>query len=227
VRAPIVHLYLGYQRVDDRLPAYLSLPAEPLQAWRAQDFRFLDCRISMQGPQPEKVPLKNTWEPINAVLEHMTGISVRHGRKSSDRTDGYVGQVAADLIAQSRSHPGSRALTDPGTPPISSPWVHEIINCPSHESSCRIRFLRTSDRLADAIAESIVTAAVRRSRCMVESKWPSTRLRLRRRPDCRGWQQVEIEQIVRNVYRAAGYGGSWKPEPGNPGHDRRLSGKNC
>ena len=29
-----------------------------------------------------------------------------------------------------------------------------------------------------------------------------------------GAQPVEIEKIVRNVYRVAGYGGPWKPEPG-------------
>jgi hypothetical protein len=27
-------------------------------------------------------------------------------------------------------------------------------------------------------------------------------------------QPVEIEKVVRHVYRAAGYGGRWKPEPG-------------
>jgi S-adenosylmethionine synthetase len=72
------------------------------------------------------------------------------------------------------------------------------------------------DRLADAIAESIVTAAVRqRSDALVG-------VEVAVHTDCvfvdgriaaapRG---IDIEEIVRDVYRGAGYGGSWKPEPG-------------
>ena len=72
------------------------------------------------------------------------------------------------------------------------------------------------DRLADAIAESIVTAAVRQKRDAlvgVEVAVHTDCVFV----DCRiaaGWPPVEIEKIVRNVYRVAGYGGSWKPEPG-------------
>ena len=48
-----------------------------------------------------------------------------------------------------------------------------------------------------------------------ESKWPSTPIASSSTARiAAGAQPVEIEKIVRNVYRAAGYGGPWKPEPG-------------
>ena len=71
------------------------------------------------------------------------------------------------------------------------------------------------DRLADAIAESIVTAAVReRSDALVG-------VEVAVHTDCvfvdgriaAGSQPVDIEKIVRDVYRSAGYGGSWNPDP--------------
>ena len=72
------------------------------------------------------------------------------------------------------------------------------------------------DRLADAIAESIVTAAVRQKPDALVG------VEVAVNTDCvfidgriaAGAQPVDIEKIVRNVYRAAGYGGQWKPEPG-------------
>jgi S-adenosylmethionine synthetase len=72
------------------------------------------------------------------------------------------------------------------------------------------------DRLADAIAESIVTAAVRQKHDALVG------VEVAVHTDCvfvdgriaAGPQPVHIEKIVRNVYRAAGYGGPWKPEPG-------------
>jgi S-adenosylmethionine synthetase len=71
------------------------------------------------------------------------------------------------------------------------------------------------DRLADAIAESIVTVAVRqRSDALVGVEVAVS-------TDCvfvdgriaAGTIPVDIGKIVRQVYRAAGYGGPWKPEP--------------
>ena len=72
------------------------------------------------------------------------------------------------------------------------------------------------DRLADAIAESIVTAAVRQKPDALVG------VEVAVHTDCvfvdgriaAGAQPIDIEKIVRNVYRAAGYGGPWKPEPG-------------
>jgi S-adenosylmethionine synthetase len=71
------------------------------------------------------------------------------------------------------------------------------------------------DRLANAIAESIVTAAVRQKPDALVG------VEVAVRTDCvfvdgriaAGAQPVDIEKIVRNVYRAAGYGGSWNPDP--------------
>jgi S-adenosylmethionine synthetase len=71
------------------------------------------------------------------------------------------------------------------------------------------------DRLADAIAESIVTAAVR------ESPDALVGVEVAVHTDCvfvdgriaAGTQPVEIGKIVREVYRAVGYGGPWTPEP--------------
>ena len=72
------------------------------------------------------------------------------------------------------------------------------------------------DRLADAIAESIVAAAVRQKPDALVG------VEVAVHTDCvfidgriaAGSQPVDIEQIVRDVYRAAGYGGSWNPDPG-------------
>jgi S-adenosylmethionine synthetase len=72
------------------------------------------------------------------------------------------------------------------------------------------------DRLADAVAESIVTAAVRQKPDGLVG------VEVAVHTDCvfvdgriaAGAQPVDIEKIVRNAYRAAGYGGSWNPDPG-------------
>ena len=72
------------------------------------------------------------------------------------------------------------------------------------------------DRLADAIAESIVTAAVRQKPDALVG------VEVAVHTDCvfvdgriaTGSQPVDIEKIVRDVYRAAGYGGPWNPDPG-------------
>jgi S-adenosylmethionine synthetase len=71
------------------------------------------------------------------------------------------------------------------------------------------------DRLADAIAESIVTAAVRQKADALVG------VEIAVHTDCvfidgriaAGPQSVDIEKIVRDVYRVAGYGGLWKPDP--------------
>ena len=71
------------------------------------------------------------------------------------------------------------------------------------------------DRLADAIAESIVTAAVRQKPDALVG------VEVAVHTDCvfvdgriaAGSQPVDIEKIVRDVYRAAGYGGSWISGP--------------
>ena len=71
------------------------------------------------------------------------------------------------------------------------------------------------DRLADAIAESIVTAAVRQKPDALVG------VEVAVHTDCvfvdgriaAGSQPVDIEKIVRDVYRAAGYGGPWTPDP--------------
>ena len=72
------------------------------------------------------------------------------------------------------------------------------------------------DRVADAIAESIVTAAVRQKPDALVG------VEVAVHTDCvfvdgriaAGPGSIDIEKIVRDVYRAAGYGGSWNPDPG-------------
>ncbi len=72
------------------------------------------------------------------------------------------------------------------------------------------------DRLADAIAESIVTAAVRQKPDALVG------VEVAVHTDCvfvdgriaAGPGSIDIEKIVRDVYRAAGYGGPWNPDPG-------------
>jgi hypothetical protein len=84
-----------------------------------------------------------------------------------------------------------------------------------------------TDRLADAIAESIVTAAVRQKpdalvgvevAVHIDSVFVDGGI-------AAGSQPVDIDKIVRDVYRAGGYGAPWNPDPGeNPRDDRPLSG---
>jgi len=72
------------------------------------------------------------------------------------------------------------------------------------------------DRLADAIAEAIVTAAVRQKPDALVGVEVAVHI------DCvfidgriaAGQRRVGIGEIVRDIYQAAGYGGSWTPEPG-------------
>ena len=71
------------------------------------------------------------------------------------------------------------------------------------------------DRLADAIAESIVTAAVRQKPDALVG------VEVAVHTDCvfidgriaAGSQPVDIKKIVWDVYRTAGYGGPWNPDP--------------
>jgi S-adenosylmethionine synthetase len=69
--------------------------------------------------------------------------------------------------------------------------------------------------LADAIAESIVTAAVRQRfdalvgvEVAVHTDCVFVDGRIAAAP-----RSIDIEEIVRDVYRVAGYGGPWKPDP--------------
>jgi S-adenosylmethionine synthetase len=71
------------------------------------------------------------------------------------------------------------------------------------------------DRLADAIAESIVTVALKQKpdalvgvEVAVHTDGVFVDGRI-----AAGGQPVEIEKIVRQVYRAAGYSDFWRPEP--------------
>jgi S-adenosylmethionine synthetase len=72
------------------------------------------------------------------------------------------------------------------------------------------------DRLADAVAESIVTAAVQ------QKPGALVGVEVAVHNDCvyvdgriaAGTHPVDIEKIVRNVYRAAGYDDQWTPDPG-------------
>jgi S-adenosylmethionine synthetase len=72
------------------------------------------------------------------------------------------------------------------------------------------------DRLADTIAESIVTAAVWQEPDALVG------VEVAVHTDCvfvdgriaGGVRPIDVEKIVGNVYRAAGYGDSWKPVPG-------------
>jgi len=133
VRAPIVHLYLDISGSMTACLPYLSAACrDPFKRGELKIFRFLDCRISMQGPQLNKVPLKNTWGPTsNAVLEHMTGISVRQRPKVIlIATDGYGGARSHRPDSESRSHPGSRCPDGFRARRRSPAWVHEIIQLP-------------------------------------------------------------------------------------------------
>ena len=73
------------------------------------------------------------------------------------------------------------------------------------------------DRLADAIAEGIVTAALQQKRDALVG------VEVAVHRGCvfidgriaAGPTRVDVDRIVRDVYQRAGYGGPWMPAPGN------------
>ena len=73
------------------------------------------------------------------------------------------------------------------------------------------------DRLADAIAEGIVTAALQQKRDALVG------VEVAVHRGCvfidgriaAGPTRVDVDRIVREVYTRAGYGGAWMPAPGN------------
>ena len=58
------------------------------------------------------------------------------------------------------------------------------------------------DKLCDAIADSLVQEAVHRDHLYVTG-----------RIACEGAETIDVEAIVRDVYRSAGYGEDWLPVP--------------
>jgi S-adenosylmethionine synthetase len=74
------------------------------------------------------------------------------------------------------------------------------------------------DKLADAIADAIVeAAAAREARALVgvEVAVHRHRVFITGRVACEGAAEIDIPHLVRDVYRSAGYGGEWDPEPDN------------
>ena len=72
------------------------------------------------------------------------------------------------------------------------------------------------DRLADAIAESIVTAALQQKRDAlvgVEVAVHRSCIFIDGRIAA-GSERVDLDRIVREVYQRAGYGNQWIPNPG-------------
>ena len=72
------------------------------------------------------------------------------------------------------------------------------------------------DKLSDAIADAIVSAAAaRETRALVgvEVAVHRRRVLVTGRVACEGADAIDIPNLVREVYRSAGYGGAWDPLP--------------
>lgn len=72
------------------------------------------------------------------------------------------------------------------------------------------------DKLCDAIADALVAEAGRRERralCGVEVAVHRRSVFVTGRIACRGAEEIDVEEIVRDVYRSAGYGEHWGPAP--------------
>jgi S-adenosylmethionine synthetase len=72
------------------------------------------------------------------------------------------------------------------------------------------------DKLADAIADALVQAAVARQRealCALEVAVHRDAVYLTGRLACEGADRIDVASIVRDVYASAGFGGAWRPAP--------------
>lgn len=82
------------------------------------------------------------------------------------------------------------------------------------------------DKLADAIADTLVQAAVEREAkalCAIEVAVHRDAVYLTGRLACEGSEQLDLTALVRGVYRSAGYGGRWLPAP----QDVQVLGNLC
>lgn len=82
------------------------------------------------------------------------------------------------------------------------------------------------DKLADAVADALVEAAIARQPqafCAIEVAVHRDTVYLTGRLACEGSDQIDIPSIVRDVYRSAGYGERWKPAP----EDLKVEGNLC
>ena len=220
LRVPIVHLYLDVSGSMTECLPYLSAACrEPFKRGELKIFAFSTVVSELKGHDLSKAPMRNTWgTDINAVLEHVTSHSCEAPAEGHlDRHRRIRGARSQRPDCQARSHPGGGCPDSPRAcrrPPTMGPRndptsqtmnQHAEYVSPGHP-----------DRLADAIAESIVTAAVRQKPDALVG------VEVAVHTDCvfvdgriaAGSQPVDIEKIVRDVYRAAGYGGSWNPDPG-------------
>jgi len=85
-----------------------------------------------------------------------------------------------------------------------------------HVRSAEFVFPGHPDKLADAIADAVVQEAGRRERRAlvgVEVAVHRDRVFVTGRVACRDAEQIDVEAVVRDVYRSAGFGGGWDPRP--------------
>ena len=81
------------------------------------------------------------------------------------------------------------------------------------------------DKICDAIADALVAEAIQREpRALVgvEVAIHRNHVVVTGRIGCRGAQEIDVDAIVRDVYRSAGYGDDWYPAPGDLKIDNQL-----
>ena len=218
LRVPIVHLYLDVSGSMTECLPYLSAACrEPFKRGELKIFAFSTVVSELKGHDLSKAPMQNTWgTDINASSAHHWHPYQAPAESHINRHRWICGARSQRPDCQTQSHASSRcpnSFRACRRPPTVGPRndqttqtmkQHAEYVSPGHP-----------DRLADAIAESIVTAAVRQKPDALVG------VEVAVHTDCvfvdgriaGGSQAVDIEKIVRNVYRAAGYGGSWNPDP--------------
>jgi S-adenosylmethionine synthetase len=89
---------------------------------------------------------------------------------------------------------------------------------PPSKSTAEFVFPGHPDKLSDAIADVIVQEAARREKRAlvgVEVAVHRDSVFVTGRIACEGAEEIDIPEIVRDVYRSAGYGVDWSPNPGD------------
>src|ERR1700730_15543354 len=173
---------------------------------------------SEQGPDEEYLGNRHQlcarahdWDPCQAPAESHFDRHRRIRGARSHRPD-----------CESQSHPGSRCL-DGFRAHRRSPAVGSRNDSTAQAMNHHAEYVSPGhpDRLADTIAESIVTSAVWQKpdtlvgvEVAVHTDCVFADGRIADGRIAGGAQPIDVEKIVGNVYRAAGYGGPWKPEPG-------------
>jgi S-adenosylmethionine synthetase len=102
------------------------------------------------------------------------------------------------------------------SPTMSQPCIYEEQTMSNITHTAEFVFPGHPDKLSDAIADALVQEASRREKRAlvgVEVAVHRNSVFVTGRIGCNGAEEIDIPEIVRDVYHTAGYGGDWAPAP--------------